>query len=115
MQQRSNMGLPHEMHAELPRINYEKLTSKRTPEPLEDVLKRVERAKALRNDIRHSIEGASLSLMNAAIKQLDFDQWQYDTTINVARSIAALRYSTKVIDSIATEDLAEAIQYRSKY
>jgi predicted ATPase with chaperone activity len=99
-----------DMYTVLPMPTYEKLTSERLGEPLEVIKARVERAKKNVKNIGTQLDGAGLSLMKAAVRQLALTQYTYDKVLEVSRSIAALAN----VDSISAAHLAEAFQYRKR-
>jgi len=99
-------------HITYPRVNYEKLTSSRLGETLDAMMKRVERARTELPDISLKLDQSAQSLLNAAMKQLDFDQCQYDTVIEIAHSIAAL--ASRQSNMIGVAHIAEANQYVRK-
>jgi len=99
-----------DMYTVLPMPTYEKLTTERLGEPLEAIKARVDRAKKNVKNIGTQLDGAGLSLMKAAVRQLALTQYTYDKVLEVSRSIAALANA----DSIGAAHLAEAFQYRSR-
>ena len=99
-----------DIHTMLPMPTYEKLTSERLGEPLEVIKARVERAKKNVKNIGTQLDGAGLSLMKSAVRQLALTQYAYDKVLEVSRSIAALAN----VDSIGAAHLAEAFQYRKR-
>ena len=109
--QRYNARITPAMYIVYPRTSYEKLTSSRLGEPLDAMMGRVERAMKELPDILQ-LDQSAQSLLNAAMKQLDFDQYQYDTVIEIAHSIAAL--ASRQSNMISVAHIAEAIQYVRK-
>lgn len=119
-----------DIHVEVPRVSYERLTSGRLGEPSAVVAERVavacrrqtERfADTLRcssnaemglDEIRRhcELDGAGHSLMKAATRQLDLSPAAYHRTLRLARTIADLAYAER----IGPAHLAEAIQYRAR-
>lgn len=96
-----------DIEVEMHRTNYEKLTSDRLSEPTDAIRERVERAQKFLSKVTTNLDATGVSLMKAACRQLVFTQTQYERTLDVARSIAALA-GTK---EIGAAHLAEAIQY----
>jgi predicted ATPase with chaperone activity len=93
-----------------PAITLEKLMSTKLGEPLTAVQARIDAARVMVNDVPPTLDNAGLALMKAAIRQLNFDQTAFDSTISIARSIAALAGVTR----IGPAHLAEAVQYRPR-
>jgi predicted ATPase with chaperone activity len=110
--QRYNARITPVMYIVYPRTSYEKLTSSRLGEPLDVMMKRVERARTELPDISLKLDQSAQSLLNAANKQLDFDQYQYDTIREISHSIAAL--ASRQNNMIGVAHIAEAIQYVRK-
>ncbi len=118
-----------DIHIEVPRIEYEKLSDERPGEPSAAIRARVE---AARERQRKRFEGTRLlanadmgpaevreycrvgeegqSLLRAAMKQLHLSARAYHRILKLARTIADLEGS----DEIQTVHLAEAIQYRPR-
>lgn len=96
-----------DIHVEMPRITYEKLTSSRLGETTEMVKERIAKMGQY-TDL--TLDAASQSLMKAAVRQLAIDQTAYERTIKVARTIANLAHSKQ----IGAAHLAEAVQYRPR-
>ena len=118
-----------DIHMDVPRVEYEKLSDERMGEPSADIQARVE---AARDRQRRRFEGTGLmsnadmgpaevrdhcqvddagaSLLRAAMRQLHMSARAYHRILKLARTIADLAGS----DSIETTHLAEAIQYRPR-
>ncbi|EFO81493.1 Mg chelatase, subunit ChlI [Oscillochloris trichoides DG-6] len=119
-----------DIHVEVPRVNYEKLSSDRLGEPSSHIRSRVlaarERqahrfrghARCLSNadmgagEIREycRLDGAGQSLMKAAVRQLNLSARGYHRVLKLARSIADLAG----VEQIGAAHLAEAVQYRPR-
>jgi magnesium chelatase family protein len=118
-----------DIHIEVPRVEYEKLSDDRLGEPSEAIRGRVEAARA-RQRVRFEgtrlltnadmgaaevrdfcqVDDAGKSLLRAAMKQLHMSARAYHRILKLARTIADLVGS----DEIQTAHLAEAIQYRPR-
>ena len=121
-----------DIHVEVPRVDYEKLSGDRLGETSETIRKRVQSARDIQNQ-RFSLNGASdivcnadmrigevrqfctlqpdgQSLMRAAMSQLNLSARAYHRILKLARTIADLAGS----DAIQSVHLAEALQYRPK-
>ncbi len=118
-----------DIHIEVPRVEYEKLSDDRLGEPSAAIRARVE---AARERQRRRFEGSHLltnadmgpaevreycpldeagrSLLRAAMQQLQMSARAYHRILKLARTIADLAGS----DKIQTVHLAEAIQYRPR-
>jgi magnesium chelatase family protein len=118
-----------DIHIEVPRVEYEKLSDERLGEPSAAIRERVE---AARERQRRRLEGTALltnadmgpaevrlycplddagrSLLRAAMQQLQMSARAYHRILKLARTIADLAGSEK----IQTVHLAEAIQYRPR-
>jgi magnesium chelatase family protein len=118
-----------DIHVEVPRVPFEKLSSKRTGEPSEKVRERVEAARAIQRErfkeiclqtnsdmgpaeIRQfcPLDETSTNLVKAAMQQMQLSARAYHRILKLARSIADLAGS----EAIQTPHIAEAIQYRPR-
>jgi magnesium chelatase family protein len=118
-----------DIHVEVPRIPYEKLSDERLGESSAVVRARVEAARALQRErfegtkltcnaemtvaeVREycRIDGSSQALLKAAMNQMHLSARAYHRVLKLARSIADLAGSER----IETHHLAEAIQYRPR-
>jgi magnesium chelatase family protein len=121
-----------DIHIEVPRVDYEKLSGDRLGETSESIRRRVQAARDIQNQ-RFSGNGSSdivcnadmrigevrqfcnlqpegQSLMRAAMSQLNLSARAYHRILKLARTIADLAGS----DEIQSPHLAEALQYRPK-
>jgi magnesium chelatase family protein len=118
-----------DIHIEVPRVKYDKLSSDRLGEPSADVRERVCAARTLEQqrfagtsllsnadmgpaEIRKycALDTSGQSLLKAAVRQLNLSARGYHRVLKLARTIADLAAS----DHIGTAHIAEAVQYRSK-
>jgi magnesium chelatase family protein len=118
-----------DIHLEVPRVQYEKLSSERQGEPSARVRERVELARATQRrrfagtplstnadmgpaEIRQycAIDDAGKALLKAAMQQLHLSARAYHRTLKLARTIADLAGAER----IEPAHLAEAIQYRPR-
>ena len=124
-----------DIHVDVPRVEYEKLSDDRLGEPSVNIRRRVERARERQRlrfedvenhtnsslqcnadmgvaEIRQfcPLDKAGSSLLKAAMKQLGMSARAYHRILKLARTIADLAGSEK----IETAHLAEAIQYRPR-
>jgi len=118
-----------DIHVEVPRVNYEKLTSTRLGEPSAAIRARVQVARdrqGRRFPLAHAhsnadmgpaelrahcqLDGAGQALMKAAVRQLNLSARGYHRVLKLARTIADLAGQ----EQIGPAHLAEAIQYRPR-
>jgi len=118
-----------DIHVEVPRVEYDKLSSDRLGEPSARIRTRVERARERQRqrfagtklacnadmgpaEVRQfcEIDAAGKSLLRAAMQQLQMSARAYHRILKLARTIADLAGSER----IETVHLAEAIQYRPR-
>jgi magnesium chelatase family protein len=122
-----------DIHIEVPRVDYDKLSSDRLAEPSAAVRARVERAREAQRkrfasagahnslkcnadmgpaEVRQycTIDATGKALLRAAMQQLHMSARAYHRILKLARTIADLAGS----EQIETAHLAEAIQYRPR-
>lgn len=119
-----------DIHVEVPRVEYEKLSSARLGESSATVRERVEAARSRQRvrfasadgitcnaDMRPAevrkfcvLDETGQSLMQTAMNQLQLSARAYHRVLKLARTIADLAGS----ESIAPSHLAEALQYRPR-
>jgi magnesium chelatase family protein len=119
-----------DIHLEVPRVAYERLSSGRLGEPSAAVAGRVAAARRSQTErfagylrcmtnaemgieeIRAhcALDGAGQSLMKAAVRQLDLSAGAYHRILRIARTIADLAGA----EQIGPAHLAESIQYRAR-
>jgi magnesium chelatase family protein len=121
-----------DIHIEVPRVDYEKLSGERLGESSETIRTRVQAARELQNkrfangevkdivcnadmrvgEIRQfcSLQEEGQSLMRSAMTQLNLSARAYHRILKLARTIADLAG----YEEIQSAHLAEALQYRPK-
>jgi magnesium chelatase family protein len=119
-----------DIHIEVPRVEYEKLSDDRLGEPSAAIRERVEAARERQRrrfegsggmlsnadmgpaEVREhcAVDDAGRNLLRAAMQQLHMSARAYHRILKLARTIADLAGS----DAIETAHLAEAIQYRPR-
>jgi magnesium chelatase family protein len=107
-----------DIHIEVPRVEYEKLSDERLEAAREQQRTRFEGIRLLTNadmgpaEVREQcrIDDAGKSLLKAAMRQLQMSARAYHRILKLARTIADLAGS----EGIDTVHLAEAIQYRPR-
>ncbi len=121
-----------DIHIEVPRVDYEKLSGNKVNESSESICKRVQVARDIQNkrfangkstdivsnadmrigEIRKfcQLQAEGQSLMHSAMSQLQLSARAYHCILKLARTIADLAGS----DEIQSTHLAEALQYRPK-
>ncbi|MCR4405988.1 MAG: YifB family Mg chelatase-like AAA ATPase [Anaerolineae bacterium] len=118
-----------DIHVEVPRVEYDKLSSDRLGEPSAKIRARVEKARERQRqrftgtklacnadmgpaEVREfcRVDEAGKSLLRAAMQQLQMSARAYHRILKLARTIADLAGSER----IETAHLAEAIQYRPR-
>jgi len=118
-----------DIHVEVPRVDYEKLSDDRLGEPSEAIQQRVESAREIQRqrflesdlscnadmhpqEIRHycKLDDTCESLMRSAMSQLQLTARAYHRVLKLSRRLADLAGA----ESIAPHHLAEALQYRPK-
>jgi len=118
-----------DIHMEVPRVDYQKLTDERLGEPSEAIRTRVERAREVQRkrfagmqmscnagmgpaEVRKicQLDETGRGLVRAAMQQLQMSARAFHRILKLARTIADLAGSER----IETAHLAEAIQYRPR-
>ena len=121
-----------DIHIEVPRVDYEKLSGDRLGETSESIRKRVQMARDIQTQRYSNIESSNIvcnadmrigevrqfcslqpegqSLMRAAMSQLNLSARAYHRILKLSRTIADLASS----EDIQSPHLAEALQYRPK-
>ncbi len=118
-----------DLHIEVPRIKFEKLSAKELAEPSESIRRRVETAREIQNrrfkdkkiisnsemnseHVREycQIDSQTLDLLKNAISQFQLSARAYYRVLKLARTIADLNNSAR----IETPHIAEALQYRPR-
>jgi magnesium chelatase family protein len=118
-----------DIHVEVPRVQYEKLTDDRLGEPSEAIRVRVERARRIQRqrfadsgltcnadmgpaEVREycQVDDAGRSLLRAAMQQLQMSARAFHRVLKLGRTISDLVGS----ENIQTAHLAEGIQYRPR-
>ncbi len=118
-----------DLHIEVNKVSFEELNSRSAGEPSKEIRKRVVEARTIQNNRFMGIDGvycnaqmtprmvrkicrideAGSQLLKKAIDRLGLSARAYDRILKVSRTIADLAHS----ETIRTEHLAEAIQYRN--
>ena len=123
-----------DIHIEVPRVDFDKLSDRRSGEPSADIRKRVETARQIQTrrfaqldgepslltcnaDMRTNhvrkfclLDDTGNQLMRTAMNQLQLSARAYHRILKLARTIADLAGA----ETILPQHLAEALQYRPK-
>lgn len=118
-----------DLHVEVPRVKFDKLSSDELSEPSEKVRERVEAAREIQtrrfagrplcsnSEMRNAeirefcrLDEQSVDLLRAAVTQMRLSARAYNRILKLGRTIADLSHS----ENIKLEHLAEALQFRAK-
>jgi magnesium chelatase family protein len=118
-----------DIHVEVPRVEYDKLTDDRRGEPSAAIRARVEAARVIQrerfagrpvltnSELRPAeiqefcgLDSAAQALVKAAMRQLNLSARAYHRILKLARTIADLAGGA----AITAAHLAEALQYRAR-
>lgn len=118
-----------DLHIEVPRVKFEKLSSNELAEPSSIIRERVNRARNIQHErffnspissnsemgnaeIREfcRIDDATLNILKSAVTQMHLSARAYNRILKVARTIADLSQN----EHILSEHIAEALQFRTK-
>ncbi len=114
-----------DIHVEVPKVKFEKLSSDYLAEKSETVRCRVNRARKIQinrqgktnseltnKEIKEScpLDEKSKNILKAAVNQLNLSARSFTRILKVSRTIADLDN----LDSIASSHIAESLQYRPK-
>ena len=118
-----------DLHVEVPRVDYEKLSSEQLAEPSTRIRERIEKARQVQRqrftgtkllsnadmgprEVREycALDETGKALIKAAMRQLGLSARAFHRILKVSRTIADLAGSER----IETAHLAEALQYRPR-
>jgi magnesium chelatase family protein len=118
-----------DLHIEVPRVNFEKLSSQEEGEKSEEIKKRVEQARKIQQKrfknkpfLTNSemiseavkkfcvVDNVSKQLLKNAVNQMHLSARSYFRILKLARTIADLEQSEEIL----SQHVAEALQYRPK-
>ena len=118
-----------DLHVEVPRVKFDKLTSDTLGETSADIRQRVEEARNIQtirfqdsnihcnSEMRNAeirqfckLDDQSIDLLRAAVTQMHLSARAYNRILKLARTIADLGKS----DDIKLDHIAEALQFRAK-
>lgn len=118
-----------DLHVEVPRVQFEKLSEDELSEPSAAIRERVEKAREIQSrrfkgleiqtnsemtgkEIREfcALGSESIDLLRSAVNRLHLSARGYNRILKISRTIADLASS----DKIASEHVAEALQFRAK-